>query len=913
MHTSDSRSAAERLFLAAVDSDPALREALLSAAPAEIRAEVESLLAADASATSVLDPPVGLRTLVLDGMARTYSADADDLAVGARIGPWSVVAEAGRGGMGTVYRAVRADGHYEQTVALKVVRRGMDSADVVARFHRERALLAGLDHAGIARLVDGGRAPDGRPYLAMEFVDGETVTRYADARRLPVAERLHLFVQVCEAVAYAHRHLVVHRDIKPSNVLVTDQGGTPEGGTPVVKLLDFGVARLLTPDGGVTATARRMLTPAYAAPEQAAGGAVTTAADVYSLGVLLYELLTGHRPADAAVRPSASVTDPTVRRSAAGETQTATPEALAAARGATPARLARRLRGDLDAVVLKALRPEPDQRYASADALADDVHRALSGLPVRARRGTARYRAAAFVRRHRAGVASAALVAVVLVGAAAALAVQNRRLDRQRVRAERVGGVLAGLFEASAPENARGDTLNVRELLDQQSGPAVEALGGEPEAQADLLDRLASAYASLGKYDRAISLAERSLALRERALGPDAAEVGASLGTLASARFAQGDYDRAEPLFRRTLAVQRAAFGETATQTAEATDNLASLLEVGRGDYEAARPLRERSTAIYRAAGPAFAADYATALNNLAGLDYARQDYTRAEQAYREAYQIRRRVLGPDHPLLIQSLNQLGVIARLRGDFAGAEGLHRQALALAVRIFPADHPERSASLNYLGMIQTARGRPTDAEGPLKAALALRLGGLGPDHPDVAASRINLGAAFRDAGRADESVASLRLGVAGLRAALGDEHPRVPVAVVTLSTAERLAGHMAAADTALAWALRAVAARTAGMDAAGARIALATEFLARGDAATAEALARQALTLRRQAGDRPGSAEAQNVVGAALARRGRTADALRMLESSAASLRAAVGPDEPRTVAAAQRLADARSA
>ena len=910
MDTPAPRDAAERLFLSAVDADAETRAALLSAAPADVRAEALSLLDADAHAAALLDPPEGLRTAFLGRLADGLMPGpdgADDLTPGTQVGPWTVEAEAGRGGMGAVYRAVRSDGLYDQTVALKVVRRGMDTADVVARFQRERSLLAGLDHAGIARLVDGGRAPDGRPYLAMEFVDGEPFTQYCDARALPVADRLGLFIQVCEAVAYAHRHLVVHRDIKPSNVLVTESGGRP-----AVKLLDFGVARLLSPHGDETQTAGRMLTPAYAAPEQAAGGAVTTASDVYSLGVLLYEVLTGHRPGAAtAVRPSAVVSEPTVRRSAGGETQTNTPEALAAARGATPARLARRLRGDLDAVVLKALRPEPEARYASADALADDVCRAIDGLPVRARRGTARYRAAAFVRRHRAGVAAAALVVVVLSGSAAALAVQNRRLDRERDRAETVGRVLAGIFEAATPENARGDTLNVRELLDAQSGPAVTALADAPEAQGDLLDRLAEAYASLGLFAKSEALAERAVRVRERAHGPVSAEVGESLSTLAQAHFFQGDYDAADPLWRRSLAVRAAVHGPDAVETAETTDNLATLLEVGRGDYEAARPLRERSVAIYRAAGPEKAADYATALNNLAGLDYVRQDYEAAERAYREAYAIRRRVLGPDHPLLIQSLNQLAVIDRLRGDYAAAERLHRQALALAERVYPPDHPERSTSLNYLGMILAARGRPVDALRPLREALALRLEALGPDHPDVAASRVNAGAALRDAGRHADAVASLREGVAGLRAALGDDHPRVAVAVATLAAAERAAGNAAEADTTLAWALRAVAGRAPEAGGAGARLSIATDLLARGDAPTAEPLVRQALALRQRAGDVAGAAEAQSILGACLARRGRTAEATRLLTAAAATLRRTAGPDDPRTEAAEVRLADTR--
>src|SRR5690606_19179777 len=276
------------------------------------------------------------------------------LPAGTLVGPYRVVGEAGRGGMGVVYRARRADGAFEKTVALKLVKRGMDTDEVLARFRRERQVLAGLDHPGIARLLDGGAAEDGRPYLAMEYVEGEPITAYADRRRLGVEARLALLERACEAVQHAHRRLVVHRDLKPSNVLVTED----EGGAPRVKLLDFGVAKLLAPDAAeaMTRTGGGALTPAYAAPEQRRGEAVTTAADVYALGVVLYELLTGARPDETARPPSAAVT----------------PEA-AAARGATAERLRRRLRGDLDTIVLKALREEPEARYPSVESLLEDL------------------------------------------------------------------------------------------------------------------------------------------------------------------------------------------------------------------------------------------------------------------------------------------------------------------------------------------------------------------------------------------------------------------------------------------------------------------------------------------------------------------------------------------------------------
>ena len=395
--------------------DPALRERL------------EQLLAADAAASDFLND--GAEAWLRSGPPTpAHVSEESALALGDRVGPYRVIEELGRGGMGIVYRAERADGEFSQVVALKLVRRGFDGDDTTVRFRRERQILAQLDHPSIARLLDGGLHTDGRPYFAMELVEGEPITTYCDQRNLSIDARVRLFCRVCDAVQYANGRLIVHRDLKPANIFVSAAGD--------LKLLDFGIAKLLTDDDAsasteLTGTGVRPLTPAYAAPEQLRGEPVSTATDVYALGVILCELLTARRPFASAgggldhvtldaepPRPS----DVVIR----DRDDAASIDEIAHARGLTPRALAACLAGDLDAIVLKALRREPARRYIGAGAFAEDLERFLQGRPVAARPEGRRYRAGKFVRRHRVGIAVAVSLVVSLLGGLAATTWQAR-------------------------------------------------------------------------------------------------------------------------------------------------------------------------------------------------------------------------------------------------------------------------------------------------------------------------------------------------------------------------------------------------------------------------------------------------------------------------------------------------------
>src|SRR5690606_8890662 len=455
---------------------------------------------------------------VLAELAGEASGEPHDsaLPLGGRVGAYRLVEEIGRGGMGTVYLAERDDAEFEKRVALKLVKRGMDTDDILLRFRYERQILASLEHPSIARLYDGGAAPDGRPYLVMEYIEGEPITRYAERHQLGIEERLRLFVGVCGAVAFAHRNLVVHRDIKPSNILIGSDGSP--------KLLDFGIARLLDPAAPdampLTRTGLRLLTPEYASSEQRLGQPATTATDVYALGLVLYELLAGTRADPERLhRPSTVATREDVRR---------------------------RLRGDLDTIVLRALADDPERRYASADQLGDDIERHLGGLPVHARGDSVGYRTGRFVRRHRVAVAAAALVVLSLVTGLGAAVVQAERAagerdvaQQERARAEQISTFVLDLFSASDPLAADGgDTLRVRQLVDRSVDRVRAELATQPQLQAQMLITLGRVYRNLGLYGRGEELLVEALdvARADPALAREQAEATASLADLAQRR-----------------------------------------------------------------------------------------------------------------------------------------------------------------------------------------------------------------------------------------------------------------------------------------------------------------------------------------------------------------------------------------
>ncbi len=549
----------------------------------ELEREVRSLLQASTAAGDFLEtPPVGQ-------IRRALSQH--DPGRRSRIGPYEVVRELGYGGMGTVYLATRGDAQFRQTVALKLVRRGMDTDFILDRFRGERQILAALNHPNIARLLDGGSTEDGQPYFVMEYIPGVHLLQDCDARGLSTRQRLVLFQQVCAAVAYAHQQLVVHRDVKPSNILVT-----PEG---VPKLLDFGLARLLEPEpaaaaGERTETALRFLTPEYASPEQVRGERISTASDIYSLGVVLYELLTGHRPyrlsgrrpdevaravcEEEPDRPSTAVGRLETMTSRDGTPQTLTPDTVSATRGGDPKRLRRALRGDLDNIVLTALRKEPERRYASVEQLADDVRRHLEGRPIKARKDTVSYRAGKFLSRHRVGVGLAAAVtatvfaaAVMTIRSARVAQVQHREAERHFNEVRELANSF--LFEFHDAIKDLPGATPARQLVVRRALEYLQKLSAGKTDDPTLRLELAEAYeriarvqgglfeSHLGDTEGALKSLLKALAIREEFARKDPADprLAASLAEtqlqLSEVLVVSQDIDAAVSQARRAVAI----------------------------------------------------------------------------------------------------------------------------------------------------------------------------------------------------------------------------------------------------------------------------------------------------------------------------------------------------------------------
>jgi len=684
-------------------------------------------------------------------------------AVDQRLGPYRVVSEIGQGGMGTVYLAERADGAFEQRVAIKVVR-GLLDQERVRRFRAERQILASLQHPNIARLVDGGTTGDGSPYLVMEYVEGVPIDRYAQERALDIPERLRLFMVVCEAVGHAHRHLIVHRDIKPSNIIVAP-GGTP-------KLLDFGIAKLLDSDdpemSARTMTGMRLLTPDYASPEQVRGEAVTTATDVYALGVLLFELLTFRRP-----HTFKSLTAQEIERVVC---DTDAPH---------PSTVQPGLPEDLDIIVGTALNKDVEHRYLSVEALVEDLRRFLDGLPIHARLATWRYRAIRFASRHRWEVGVAALFVVMLIGFSVLVTLQAARVSRERDVAqqerdasEQVASFLVGLFEVSDPSRSRGETVTARELLDRGASQVEVSLTEQPGVQARLMDTIGRVYRQLGLFDRSEALLSKALARHESAAGGAPADVVAdTLAELGEVQREKGNYKQAETLHRRALDLRRQLHGESHDKIAFSYNNLGLSLDQ-QGRYDEAEPMLRSAIAMWREVRSPRDAQVAVGLNNLGQLLRRTGRLPDTEEVLREALGIRREIFKTAHPLLSNSLMQYGQVQNQLGHFEEAERYMREALDMRLTVYGGDHFAVGVAYNNLASLYHDMGAHDKAEPLYRAGLEISKKAYGPDHPETAVTMNNLASLLEDQGDLRDAEAMFREALAIRRKALGAEHPAV---------------------------------------------------------------------------------------------------------------------------------------
>jgi tRNA A-37 threonylcarbamoyl transferase component Bud32 len=750
----------ERLFQEATELPPETRERFLDeqcAGDRKLLDEVWSLIRCD----------TGVDTPLVEALQAAAASLVTDDAPGRLVGPYRMESEIGRGGMSVVYLGARADGEFEKRVAIKLIKRGMDTEAVIARLRQERRILASLEHPSIARLLDGGTTEDGRPWLAMEYVEGVAIHKFCEHHGLSRKDRCRLIANVCDAVAYAHRNLVIHRDLKPANILVTPDG--------VPKLLDFGIAKLLDAESGQTHASIRLFTPEYASPEQRRGARVGITSDVFSIGVVLFELLTGRRP-----KFDPEKTDEgDVPRPGAGS--------------------------DLDMIVQKALRGDPERRYPSADQFAEDLRRYLAGLPVAARPDTLRYRAAKFVRRNRAGVAAAAAFVLALTGgiAVSAWEAHQARLAQQaalresaRARTERDHALAAeqsanrernaaitereranseaatakavtdflrnDLLGQASPNAQAGADLKVRTALDRAAQRIAGKFPGKPAVEADVRSTVGESYYDLGLFAEAEQQFERAAALRRAALGDRHRDTLDSMTSLAVVYRAQGKLEEAERLYNRVLAIQRAEFPESDPATLLTMSNLA-VVYTHQQKYASAEALNRKVIEIEKKVlGPEHL-DTLRTMNNLATNYTAEGKFLEAERLYRYILEVRRKVQGPTHPNTIFTLNNLAVAyARPGGNPEAAEKLYREALEQQQRILGPEHPATLLTRNNLGLLWTLQPRTYAAAEEMLGETARARGRvLGPAHPDTLESWVQMATAQMLQGKFAQAEATLR--------------------------------------------------------------------------------------------------------------------------------------------------------
>ena len=736
-----------------------------------MRAEVVALLREYNSSDSFLDAPAAQIAAPLLDAAAALAGPVPD-----RVGQFRVVREIGRGGMGRVFLAERIDGQFEQRVALKVIQSG--APGIVKRFIEERRILALLTHPGIARLIDGGITTGGLPYFAMELVDGEPIDRYCETRSLSLEERIDLVARVCDAVSYAHRHLVIHRDLKPSNILVTADGQ--------VKLLDFGIAKVLGPHGpgDLTQTEFSVMTPEFAAPEQIRGTSISTATDVYSLGVLLYMLLTNERPYDIHGKSPAEV-----ERIVCSEIP-AKPSARAASD-------VRRMRGDLDLIVMTALQKEEDRRYRSPAELAEDLRRHREGRPILARKDSTPYRLGKFVGRHRMAVTASTLIVAGLVGGMSRERMLRTRAENAVRRSSEVEGFLVSVFDVADPMGRRaaeGGSITARELLDRGVNRIDSTLAGAPEVQAELRNVLGRVYANLGLYDKAVPLFQRSLAQQSAQRTPADSSVAATMDMLGITLLRLDKYDEADTLIRGALERRRRMFGNLHSSTATSLEHLATLYEE-RNDYKGAEPIYREALAIQKTIHGDTAIEVGLVLNDLGLLLQRNSNLEEAEPLLRQALDIKVRHYGEDHPLTAATMQNIAQTLQMRGRYAEAETFHRRALAAKRAALGSEHPSVTISLNNLANLLTRHlGKMEEGEALVREALALDRKMFGENHSYVAASLANLGTIVRMQGKFDEADSLLHRALAVNRVVFREPHERTASNLSAIAQTRYVAGN-----------------------------------------------------------------------------------------------------------------------
>jgi tetratricopeptide (TPR) repeat protein len=798
------------------------------------------------------------------------------------IGRYRLLQKIGEGGMGEVWLADQKE-PVRRRVALKLVKAGMNTREVIARFESERQALALMDHPTIAKVFDAGSTPNGAPYFVMEYVAGVPITAYCDTHRLSTRERLELFTHVCEGVQHAHQKAIIHRDLKPSNILVTEVDGRA-----APKIIDFGVAKALaqklTADTIYTRVGTMIGTPEYMSPEQAlsSGEDIDTRSDVYSLGIIFYELLAGAPPLE--LRKIAfeeflrklREEEPPKPSTRIRTHDWATSTEVAHKRKTEPIALAKQMRGDLDSIALKALEKERARRYGSPAELAADIGRYLRNEAVLAAPPSVGYRARKFARRHRAALATAAAFVLVLAASAVVSIRQSIRANQEAAVAQAVNDFLQNdlLAQASAanqsgPRAKPDPDLKVRTALDRAAARIAGKFDRQPEVDAAIRDTIGHAYMDLGLFPEARKQLERALELRQRMLGDKNPKTLATSRNLGWTADLQGKRTEAEALLHKTMDLQRRVLGPEHPETLATMLNLTAVYEE-QAKYAEAESLGNQLLGIRRRLSGPEHPDTLKSMNNLGLLYHEQGKYPQAEALFMQVLEIRRRVLGTEHPDTLGSMNNLALVYNAQNKFAQAETLYGEALEIKRRVLGLEHPDTLMAMNNLLVAEVNLGKYQSAEALASQVLEMRRRVLGSEHPDTLQSMHNVAWVNYTQGRYAQAEALWSQTVELRRRVLGPEHPRTLLSMRDLADA----------------------------------------YLAQAEYARAEALFKQTLEIIRrvQGPEHPLALDTLSEFGSLYQQQGQYDLAESLMAQVLASRRRTLGSDDPRTAAAAADLA-----
>jgi len=779
----------QSLFEKALELKPADRENYLKyecADDKELYDEVVSLLKADENEHTIFS-----------GSATDYISLDDATLDGNIFGNYKALKQIGSGGMGSVYLAERVDGYFEQKVALKIVKPGMNTREIISRFEEERQILAKLHHPNIARLLDGGISDLGLPYFTMEYVEGSSIVEYCDENKLTIEQRLELFKKVCEAVLYAHQNLVIHRDLKPSNILVQIDGN--------VKLLDFGIAKVFEEDESerfITRTGLRVMTPEYASPEQVRGQQVSTATDIYSLGLILYQLLTGCPPYEIQSTSALEMeriiclTEPqkpsTIFSKIPGfvkeKSNIITSEVISEKRRTTSSKLRKRISGDLDSICLKAIRKESSERYRSIAEFISDIDNHINGLPIVARKGTAAYRTKKFIQRHQTGVTITAIAVIILSAIVFYYTIQlASERDKARLEAEKskkVAEFLSGIFKVADPENSNGETITVRELLDNGVRRIESELSSQPEVLANMFGVTGNVYKSLGLFDKAKTLLDKSYLLNDSLFGENSPETIKSLNDVARLNFVMGDYQNAIKKLNLAIKKRKSIFGNESLETAESINDLGMVMRE-EGKYSESDSLLMIALNIRKKILPGKSPEIAESKNNLGLINQDMGKYEVSRKLYEEALEIKEKYYNKIHPSVAETKGNLASLLQEMGRYEEASKLFAEALEIDKKLYGDLHPQISTDLYYIASNKALLGDLTSAEKLYSEVLELDKKLLGEEHPYVALDMNNLAGIYNDKGKYTEAEVLYKKSYELNKKNYGNEHPEVATSLSNL--------------------------------------------------------------------------------------------------------------------------------